>query len=625
MATPCSADTQVITQLIGPHTVTRPLAPAVVHADESLTYEELSVRSNRLANYLISLGIGEGDLVAICLPRSLNSVVANLAVLKTGAAYLPIDPAHDSERMAFVLQDAKPALLIALDHTPIHASYEGLRCISLEAETDHIAQCSDQTPSSRATGESLAYVIYTSGSTGRPKGVEITHAALLNLIEWHNSAFAITSDDRGTHLASPSFDASVWEIWPYLAAGASVRIVDNKIRNDATALRNWLVRNQITACFAPTPLAEQMISLRWPPHTALRWLFTGADTLYSYPPPGLPFALVNNYGPTECTVVATSGMVPTKTDSNRKPSIGRAISNINTYVLDENLDPVLPGEIGELYLGGMGVARGYRNRPDWTTERFLNDPFAAQTGARMYRTGDMVRSLPDGQLEFLGRTDSQVKLRGHRIELDEIVMAVNRCPEVRATAVTVRGEVRREVRGEARGESAKQIVAYVVVDVSASLREPDLRDFLRRQLPDYMQPSVFVRLDSLPMNGNGKLDREALPDVTDENMWREQAAVLPQTPLEERLAAIVSSLLGMDRISTHDNFFALGGNSLLGTQMLTRIGEELGIELPLRTIFDHPSVVDLAGEIERPQASVMDFRQPPSPAADNQELQEGRN
>jgi amino acid adenylation domain-containing protein len=613
MATSCSADMQVMTELFGSHTVARPSAPAVVHAEESLTYHELSVRSNRLANYLISLGIGEGDLVAICLPRSLNSVVASLAVLKTGAAYLPIDPAHDSERMAFVLQDAKPAVLIALDQTPLNASYEGLRIISLEPETDRIAQCSDQAPASKATGESLAYVIYTSGSTGRPKGVEITHAALLNLIEWHNVAFVITSDDRGTHLASPSFDASVWEIWPYLAAGASVRIVDNKIRNDATALRTWLVRNQITACFAPTPLAEQMINLRWPPHTALRWLLTGADTLYSYPPPGLPFTLVNNYGPTECTVVATSSVVPTKKDSNRKPSIGRAILNVNTYVLDERQNPVPPGKIGELYLGGKGVARGYRNRPDWTAERFLLDPFSAQPGARMYRTGDMVRRLPDGQLEFLGRTDSQVKLRGHRIELDEIVMAVNRCPEVRASAVAV------------RGESAKQIVAYVVVDVSASLREPDLRDFLRRQLPDYMQPSVFVRLDSLPMNGNGKLDREALPDVTDENMWREQAAVLPQTPLEERLAAIVSSLLGMDRISTYDNFFALGGNSLLGTQMLTRIGEELGIELPLRTIFDHPSVVDLAGEIERLQASVMDFRQPPSPAADNQELQEGRN
>jgi amino acid adenylation domain-containing protein len=606
---------QGMTALIGSHTVARPSAPAVAHADESLTYHELNVRSNRLANYLISLGIGEGDLVAICLPRSLNSVVANLAVLKTGAAYLPIDPAHDSERLAFVLRDAKPALLIALDQTPINASYEGLRIISLEAEADRIAQCSDQTPSAKATGESLAYVIYTSGSTGRPKGVEITHSALFNLIEWHNSAFAITGEDRGTHLASPSFDASVWEIWPYLAAGASVRIVEDKTRNDVTALRNWLVRNQITACFAPTPLAEQMIALRWPQHTALRWLFTGADTLYSYPPPGLPFALVNNYGPTECTVVATSGVVIPNKDSNRKPSIGRAISNVKAYLLDENLNPVEPGEIGELHLGGKGVARGYRNRPDLTAERFLPDPFAAQPGARMYRTGDMVRSLPDGELEVLGRTDSQVKLRGHRIELDEIVMAVNRCPEVRASAVAV--------RGEARGESAKQIVAYVVVDASASLREPGLRDFLRRQLPDYMQPSLFVRLDALPMNGNGKLDREVLPAVTDENIWREQAAVLPQTPLEERLAAIVISLLGMDRISTFDNFFALGGNSLLGTQMLTRIGEELGIELPLRTIFDHPSVVDLAAEIERLQLAVADLREATTPVQCGEELQAG--
>jgi amino acid adenylation domain-containing protein len=611
----CRADMDLIAELIGSQTIAHPTAPAVVHADESLTYEELSVRSNRLANYLLSLGIGESDLVAICLPRRLNSVVASLAVLKTGAAYMPIDPAHDSERLTAVLQDARPVLLITPDRTPIHAGYEGLRTISLEEEADRIAQHPAQTPPRKATSDSLAYVIYTSGSTGRPKGVEITHGALLNLVEWHNGAFEITSDDRASNLASPSFDASVWEIWPYLAAGASVRIVEDKTRNDATALRNWLVRNQITACFAPTPLAEQMISLRWPPHTALRWLLTGADTLYSYPPPGLPFALMNNYGPTECTVVATSGVVPPNKDSNRKPSIGRAIANIKTYVLDENLNPVRSGDTGELYLGGKGVARGYRNHPDWTSERFLPDPFAVQSGARMYRTGDMVRSLPDGQLDFLGRTDSQVKLRGHRIELDEIVMAVNRCPKVRASAVAVRGDP----------SGAKRIVAYIVIDVSAPLRETDLRDFLRQQLPDYMQPSVFVSLDALPLNGNGKLDRGALPEVTDENVWREQAAVLPQTPLEERLAAIVSCLLGMNRISTHDNFFVLGGNSLLGTQMLTRIGEELGIELPLRALFDHPTVVDLAREVERLKPSVVNSRNPVAAAQHGHELQAGND
>ena len=608
----CGLDIQLIAELIGSQTIARPSAPAVVHAEESLTYDELNVCSNRLANYLISSGIGESDLVAICLPRCLNSVVASLAVLKTGAAYLPIDPAHDSERLAFVLQDARPALLIAPGQMPINASCEGLRTISLESEADRIAQCSGQTPPRTATSESLAYVIYTSGSTGRPKGVEITHSALLNLITWHNAAFAITSADRGSHLASPSFDASVWEIWPYLAAGASVRIVDDKTRNDATALRNWLVRNQITACFAPTPLADQMIGLRWPPNPALRWLLTGADTLYSYPPPGLPFALVNNYGPTECTVVATSGVVLPNPGTGRKPSLGRPISNVNTYVLDESLSPVKPWEIGELYLGGKSLARGYRNRPDWTAERFLPDPFAAQPGARMYRTGDMVRGLPDGQMEFLGRTDSQVKLRGHRVELDEIVMALNRCPEVRASAVAVRGDA-----------GARQIVAYVVTDVSASLREPDLRDFLRQQLPEYMRPSVFVRLESLPMNGNGKLDRDALPEVTDENIWREKATVLPQSPVEERLVAIVSGLLGMNRISTHDNFFALGGNSLLGTQMLTRIGEDLGIELPLRTIFDHPTVVDLAKEIERREPALINLRKPTALGQYGQELQAG--
>ena len=370
--------------------------------------------------------------------------------------------------------------------------------------------------------------------------------------------------------------------------------MDDKTRCDAALLRAWLIRNRITASFAPTSLAEQLIKLPWPSLTSLRWLLTGADTLYSYPTEKLPFALVNNYGPTECTVVATSGIVPAKSDGTQKPSIGFPITNVQAYILKENLEPVQLGEAGELYLGGAGVARGYRNRPDWTAERFVCDLFSDRKDARMYRTGDFVRRSPKGEIEFLGRMDDQVKIRGYRIELDEIVMAINRCPGIETSAVAVRGD----------SCSAKQIVAYVVVDPASALRETGLRDFLRKQLPDYMQPTLLVRMDVLPLNTNGKLDKAALPIPGDSNIWRDQSVVSPQTPVERRLVSIVSSLVHSDVVSTHDNFFLLGGNSLLGTQVLTRVGEELGVELSLRTLFDYPTIVELAREIERLQPTL---------------------
>jgi amino acid adenylation domain-containing protein len=434
----------------------------------------------------------------------------------------------------------------------------------------------------------LAYVIYTSGSTGRPKGVEITHDGLLNLVRWHHAEFAVTPLDRAPLLASPGFDASVWEMWPYLTAGASLHVADDLTRMDAEALRDWLLAQEITLAFVATPLAERLQALPWPAAPPLRLLLTGADTLHHRPPPGLPFRLVNNYGPTECTVVATSGIVPPDPRADGLPSIGRPIAGVRAYVLDERGGVLRPGHEGELYIGGAGVARGYRHLPELTAERFVPDPFGP-SGARLYRTGDRVRWGPDGSLAFLGRVDDQVKVRGHRVEPEEIVAALADHPGVEAAAVTARPDPAGQPR----------LVAYVVAAGGTTLTPAALRASLRARLPDYMLPAVFVPLEALPLTASGKVDRGQLPDPESVDTLRDAELVAPRTLVERRLAALVVELLGVDPIGITDNFFLLGGHSLLGTQLIARLRDAFGVDLPLRIVFDHPTVEALAGEVEQ--------------------------
>jgi amino acid adenylation domain-containing protein len=469
-------------------------------------------------------------------------------------------------------------------HGPgIDVSAMGLPGPALEVSAGDEAE---SPPPTEATPAHLAYVIYTSGSTGRPKGVECTRRGLDNLVRWHEAAFDVGTDDRALLYASPGFDAAVWEIWSALAAGASLHLPDEETRLSPERLRDWLVAEGITVGFVPTPMAERLMVLEWPASTRLRTLLTGADTLHRYPPATLPFEIVNNYGPTECAVVATSCVVPPAPGLGRPP-IGVPIDGVTAWLLDERGFAVADGEVGELYLGGAGVARGYRNRPDLTAERFVLDPSCPD--AQLFRTGDLARRLPDGQLAFLGRADDQLKIRGFRVEPAEIEAALDTLPGVAASAVVA--------REDDAGE--RHLVAYVVPRSGASPSPDALRSGLAAALPHYMVPTLFVALQALPVSPNGKVDREGLPEPDGARALRDEGEGPPHTAIETRVAAILSDLLEVASVGANDNFFLLGGHSLLGTQVIARVRDAFGVELPLRTLFDHPTVAALAAQIER--------------------------
>jgi len=582
--------TSLVPQRIDEQAETRPDAAALVAGSTILTYAELNRRANQLAHQLRALGVGPEKLVALCLERSPEMVVAALAVLKAGGAYLPLDPAAPAERLETMLRDADVCALITKTGRLASGSFGS---VNLETDAAAIARCPEQSPalSVTLTPENLAYVIYTSGSTGQPKGVEVTHGNLCNLLNWHLRAFEVTARDRAGHQAAVGFDAAVWEVWPYLAAGASVHFPEDGVRGNPAALRDWLVTQGITITFLATPLAESMLLLDWPHEVDLRILLTGADTLHRRPSARLPFVLVNNYGPTECTVVATSGVVAPAESSARLPSIGRPIDNTEVFILDERMKPVTSGNAGELYIGGASVARGYRNRPDLTAEKFVANPVRPDSGSRLYRiyrTGDLVRELPNGEIEFLGRIDEQIKIRGYRIEPSEIVSALDANPDIDASAVVA-------LENEA-GE--KQLVAYLVLADGAETTAGGLQELLRKQLPDYMIPATFVRIDALPVTSNGKVDWPALPLPLKGNVLGDDNYVAPRNIVEEKLAGIIAPLLHVERVGVHDNFFFRGGHSLLGTQLITRIADTFGVELSLLNLFEHPTLAEMSEQIE---------------------------
>ncbi|MEW5931716.1 MAG: amino acid adenylation domain-containing protein, partial [Gemmatimonadota bacterium] len=448
--------------------------------------------------------------------------------------------------------------------------------------------------------DSLAYVIYTSGSTGTPKGVEVTHGALLNLVHWHRDAFGVTEADRATQLAGLGFDASVWELWPYLASGAAVYLVaDEETRTSPAALRDFLLDTGITAAFAPTPMAEALLALEWPAEAPLRVLLTGGDALRTRPRDGLPFALVNNYGPTENTVVATSGAVAAGRGSGRAPGIGRPTDNVRAYVLDRHGEPAPVGVPGELCVAGAQVARGYLGRAELTAAAFIPDPFAAEPGARMYRTGDRVRWLADGTLEFLGRLDRQVKVRGFRIEPGEVEAVLRQAPGVADAAV--------EVRADARGEG--RLVGWVV---AAEARRGEILAFARTRLPEYMVPAALVALDEFPLTPSGKTDRRALPEPE----FGADAGAAPSSQVEEVLAGIWAEVLHLETVGVRESFFALGGHSLLATQVVSRVRQALGVELPLRAVFEAPTVAGMAARVEQARLGGAADAAPPLVPAD---------
>jgi amino acid adenylation domain-containing protein len=586
-----------------------PDAVAVRCESEQLTYWELNNRANQLAHHLRALGVGPDVLVGICVERSLEMVVGLLGILKAGGAYVPLDPAYPQERLAFMLEDSQVPVLLTQQQLVEKLPKNQARVVCLDSDWEAIsppgmasltAQHNQENLVSSVTPENLVYVIYTSGSTGTPKGVPIQHTGLVNLVIWHQRVYSVTSADRATQLAGPAFDASVWELWPYLTAGASIHIPEEPIRLSAAKLLAWLVAEAITICFMPTPLAEAVLAEDWRTDSALRVLLTGGDRLHRVPGKAINFSLVNHYGPTENTVVTTCTPVAA-TGTDAPPPIGRPISNTQVYILDTQMQPVPIGIPGELYIGGVGLAQGYLNRPELTTEKFIPNPFSNVPGARLYKTGDLARYLTDGNIEYLGRLDDQVKIRGFRIELGEIEAVLGQHPAVRKTVVIVREDI----------PGNKRLVAYVVVNQLTAPTIPQLQQFLKQKLPEYMVPSAIVLLDALPLTPNGKIDRRALPAPDAVRSEGEAAYAAPRTPVEEMLAGIWADVLGVNQVGIHDNFFELGGHSLLATQLVSRLRDTFCVELPLRGLFESPTVVELAERIEAVHRSELDLQAPP--------------
>lgn len=465
-----------------------PDAIALVCGEEKFSYRELNIRSNKLAHYLQKIGVGAEVLVGICVERSPTAIIGMLGILKAGGAYLPLDPTYPRDRLNLMLEDARVPVVLThqgfnLQANSASRSESGETYNPIVVDLDESGESSDRENPDRAiapVATNLACVIYTSGSTGKPKGVQIEHRSLLNLIFWHQQEFAISACDRASQVAGIAFDAFGWEIWPYLAAGASIYFADDDIRRSPDRLQEWLLSNEIAVSFLPTPLAEQVLLLDWPADSPLRILLTGGDKLRQYPSAKHPFKVVNNYGPTEATVVATSGTIPVREQADTAPAIGRAIANVQVYVLDKYLQPVPVGVAGELYLGGCGVARGYLNRPELTQEKFIPNPFAIQSElkqqrehSQLYKTGDLVRYRNDGNLEFLGRLDEQVNIRGFRIELGEIESILAQHPAVQQTVVIASQD----------GEGEKHLVAYVALNAEGIFaEEPDIQQLQAEQV-----------------------------------------------------------------------------------------------------------------------------------------------
>ena len=559
-----------------------PARTALLAPCGALSHAELDERAGRVASWLRAKGVGPETLVGICLERSFDQLTVALGIWKAGGAYLPLDPSWPDGRLRMIVEDAACALVIGRSEAAERLAGVGTPVVALD--WNDLPPTGDL-PATSADADALAYVIYTSGTTGRPKGVEVTHGNLAHLIAWHNDAFAVTEQDRGSHLAGLGFDASVWEVWPYLAAGASVVLATDDVRTSDARLRAWLIVQGVTIAFVPTALAQDLIRDDWAAGTRLRYLLTGADRLLGRPRAGLPFALVNNYGPTECTVVATSEIVPPAAVEAGMPAIGRPIGATTIHILRADGAPVTAGEQGEIFIGGPSVARGYRHQPAMTAERFVADRFGAP-GARLYRTGDLASWRADGQIAFHGRVDDQAKVRGHRVEPEETASVLRDHADVRAAAVIA----------APAADGSDMLIGYVVAAETVTAEE--LRDHLAQTLPDYMIPATFVRIDALPMTANGKIDKQALPPPGDDNGLSSAGFVTAQTPAEARLVAILEAVLGRGDVGIDDNFFLLGGHSLLGTQVVLRAGEAFGIDLTLRDLFQAPTIRQLALRIE---------------------------
>ncbi|MFP2934055.1 non-ribosomal peptide synthetase, partial [Pyxidicoccus sp. 3LG] len=561
-----------------------PDAVAVRFEGQALTYAQLDVRANRLAHHLRSLGVRAEVPVALCVERSLETVVGILGILKAGGAWVPMDPSYPVERLTYMLRDCAAPVLVTTEAIADTLPSSGEQLVLLDVDAPMLAGQPDTAPEAHVFAESLAYIIYTSGSTGRPKGTLLQHRGLCNTALTAVRAHGFRPDSRVLQYAAFGFDASVAEIFGALLAGSTLVLAPRERLLPGAPLRALLREESITAVTLTPSVLAQLAPEDFP---SLETLISAGEacTPELVDRWGGRVRLLNAYGPTEVTVCAT---ISEPMRPGQRLTIGRPWSNVRVYVLDAALRPVPVGVPGELCVDSVGLARGYHRQAALTAERFVPNPFSSLPGARLYRTGDRVRWLADGTLEYLGRIDFQVKLRGFRIELGEVESALAQHPSVRE-AVAV-------VREDAPGD--KRLVAYVVAEEGDALDALALRAFLKQRLPEHMVPAALVALDALPLTPNGKVDRAALPSPEGAQSAAAHEYLAPRTPVEQQLAEMWAELLHVERVGAHDDFFELGGHSLLATQLVSRLQASFGVELPLRELFEAPTVAKLALRLE---------------------------
>ena len=571
-----------------------PQRVALVFEGQEISYGELNSRANQLARYLKKIGVGPEVLVGLCVERSLDMVVGILGILKAGGAYLPLDPSYPKDRLAFMVEDAKPPVVLTqYELKELFPEYVG-RIIALDADWSEIERELSQNLECDAEPGNLAYVIYTSGSTGRPKGCQVTHYNVVRLFEATQAWYRFDEHDVWTMFHSYAFDFSVWELWGALIYGGRVVVVPYLVSRSPEDFYRLLERERVTVLNQTPSSFRQLINaeeiLGAGNNLSLRYVIFGGEALeiqslmpwFDRHGDDKP-RLVNMYGITETTVHVTYRPLSIA-DTAGGSVIGCPIPDLQVYLLDPNRQPVPVGVPGEMYVGGAGVARGYLNRPELTAERFIADPFRSDAQARLYKTGDLARRLDTGDIEYLGRIDQQVKIRGFRIELGEIETVLAKHPAVRESVVVV-GD---DEYGDRR------LIAYLVPQNGLAPTNGELHSFLKEQLPEYMVPSAFVTLEQIPLTSNGKVDRRALPEPEMARPMQGPEFIAPRTPLEEEVAAAWKQVLGVEQVGVNDNFFEIGGHSLLATRVIILLRSSLGVNLSLRLLFENPTVAGMA-------------------------------
>ncbi|MBD2493305.1 non-ribosomal peptide synthetase [Nostoc sp. FACHB-280] len=561
---------------------------AIAFEGQQLTYQELNHRANQVAHYLQSLGVKPDVLVGICLERSLEMIIGLLGILKAGGAYLPLDSTYPQNRLSFMLSDSQASLLLTQQKFVEKFAASDIKTVCLDADRDLIDSQSPDNPHSDVTSENLAYVIYTSGSTGTPKGVAVPHRAVNRLV-CNTNYVQFTSAERTAQASNTSFDAATFEIWGSLLHGATLVGVPQNVLLSPLDFAAYIREHKINVLFLTTALFNQLANIAPQTFQDLRYLLFGGEavdpkSVKAVLDNGAPQHLLHVYGPTESTTFSCWYQVEDVPEGATTLPIGRPISNTQIYILDSQLQPVPVGTPGEIYIGGDGLARGYLNRPELTEERFILHQLAEVGETRLYKTGDLGRYLPDGNIEFVGRVDNQVKIRGFRIELGEVEAALHQHPDIQQAVVIVREDV----------PGDKRLVGYIVPQPESGVNATTVKRFLEEKLPTYMVPAALMMLDSLPLTPNGKLDRRSLPAPARTRPDLEEAFIAPRNPVEEKLATIWAELLGLDVVGINDNFFCLGGHSLIVTQMLSRVREVFAVHISFTQIFANPTIAAVA-------------------------------